>query len=166
LFALSWSLVLTGLFCTLVLWAGLRDLVSMTISNRLVLVLLSGFIVAVVVGVVGPVEAAVSLAAAFGVLVLGFVLFALGWIGGGDAKLMAVTALWFGPTMTANYLVYTTLFGAALTVALLVFRRHPLLPVLRSVAWLDRLHAPATGVPYGVAMAMGALVTVYLGPAF
>lgn len=159
---LSWSLILTALFCALVLWAGWRDLVSMTIPNRHILMLAGVFCVSVLVGVVSPGEAAAGVGLALIVLAIGFAFFAFGWIGGGDAKLAAVNVLWFGPAMTANYLLYTAAFGTALTMAMLAFRRQPILPALASVPWIDGLHR-AAGVPYGAAMAMGALVTVYLG---
>src|SRR5208282_2811624 len=43
------------------------------------------------------------------------------WIGGGDAKLAAATVLWLGFAHLADYLVYASLFGGALTVALISF---------------------------------------------
>ena len=41
-----------------------------------------------------------------------------GWIGGGDAKLAAVTVLWLGLGHLADYLVYASLLGGALTIAI------------------------------------------------
>ena len=50
----------------------------------------------------------------------------MGWIGGGDAKLAAATALWFGFDFLLDYLVYASLFGGVLTLVLIQFRRLPL----------------------------------------
>ena len=50
----------------------------------------------------------------------------MGWIGGGDAKLAAATALWFGFDHLLDYLLYASLFGGALTLVLLQFRQWPL----------------------------------------
>ena len=62
-------------------------------------------------------------AAAAGVgLLAGFILFALGYIGGGDAKLFACTALWFGLHDLPEYVLVASLFGGVLTVSLLAAR--------------------------------------------
>ena len=82
----------------------------------------------------------------------------MGWIGGGDAKLAAATALWFGFDHLLNYLLYASLFGGALTLLLLQFRQWPLPAALAGQAWLQRLHAKDTGMPYGIALAVGALM--------
>jgi prepilin peptidase CpaA len=92
------------------------------------------------------------------VLVVSFVLFTQGWIGGGDAKLAAATALWFGFDHLLDYLIYASLFGGVLTIALLQFRRWPLPDVLARQGWIERLHERSGGVPYGIALAAAALV--------
>ena len=45
------------------------------------------------------------------VLAVTFTFFSRGWIGGGDAKLAAATALWLGFDQLMNYLLYASLFG-------------------------------------------------------
>ena len=57
-----------------------------------------------------------------------------------------------------DYLLYASLFGGALTLLLLQFRQWPLPYVLAGQAWLLRLHAKETGIPYGIALAIGALM--------
>jgi prepilin peptidase CpaA len=91
------------------------------------------------------------------VLATTFVFFARGWIGGGDAKLAAATALWFGFGHLLDYLLYASIFGGVLTLALLQFRNLPLPAVLTRQAWIKRLHDRAGGVPYGIALAAAAL---------
>jgi prepilin peptidase CpaA len=91
------------------------------------------------------------------VLVVSFGFFTQGWIGGGDAKLAAATALWFGFDHLLDYLVYASLFGGALTLLILQFRKLPLPAPLARQQWILRLHDSGGGVPYGIALAAAAL---------
>ena len=76
------------------------------------------------------------LGAGAAVLVVAFGCFAMGWVGGGDAKVAAGAALWFGFAHLMNYLLYASLFGGALTLLLLQFRQWPLPYPLAGQAWL------------------------------
>ncbi len=91
------------------------------------------------------------------VLVVAFGFFSRGWIGGGDAKLAAATALWLGFDHLLPYLIYASLFGGALTLLLIQFRLVPLPDVLARQEWVQRLHRKDGGVPYGIALAAAAL---------
>ena len=99
-----------------------------------------------------------NLACAAIVLVFAFAFFAFGWIGGGDAKLIAATTLWLGLGIMLPYLIYASLLGGALTLLLLAARRYPLPEKLRAIKWIDRLHDSKTGVPYGIALAIAGLL--------
>jgi prepilin peptidase CpaA len=92
------------------------------------------------------------------VLVFAFAFFAFGWIGGGDAKLIAATTLWLGFGMMLPYLIYASLLGGALTLLLLAARRWPLPQRLRDIRWIDRLHDSKSGVPYGIALAIAGIL--------
>ena len=92
------------------------------------------------------------------ILVIAFVCFLRGWIGGGDAKLAAATALWFGFDYLMNYLLYASLLGGALTLLLIQFRTTPLPAFLAHQGWVQRLHQKDGDVPYGIALAIGALI--------
>src|SRR5262249_2662682 len=98
--------------------------------------------------------------AAAAVLAVVFAFFACGWIGGGDAKLTAATALWFGFAHLVDYLFYASVFGGALTLAIIYFRATPMPPAFVGLPWAERLHRSDSGVPYGIALAAAAL-TVY-----
>ena len=139
-------------------YAALTDLTTMTIRNSLVLVLLAAYAVLAPLAGFTPQEIGLSAAVAAGTLLVGFLFFARGWIGGGDAKLAAVTVLWFGADHTPAYLVYTALFGGAFTLLILRFRALVLPVWLMNRPWVARLHAQGASVPYGVAMAVAALV--------
>src|SRR6516164_9654233 len=112
------------------------------------------------VAIIGGVSAAdllSHLAAGCVVLVAAFGLFARGVIGGGDAKLAAASALWIGFDHLLPYLVYASLIGGALSVALVWFRMAPLPAWLARHEWVQRLHGKDAGVPYGIALAAAAL---------
>jgi prepilin peptidase CpaA len=146
------------LFPAAMAFAASSDLLTMTISNRIALVLVGGFFsLALVVGM--PPGAILEHAeAALLVLAVAFGLFSRGWIGGGDAKLAAATALWFGWVHLLDYLLYASLLGGALTLALLEFRKFSLPARLARSEWIERLHRPEGGVPYGIALATAALL--------
>ena len=146
------------LFPALMAFAASSDLLTMTISNRLSLALAGGFFLldALITGM-SLRRIGMHLAAAALVLAVCFGFFAMGWIGGGDAKLAAATALWFGFDFLLDYLIYASLFGGVLTLLLIQFRRLPLPGPLARQAWILRLHETGGGVPYGIALAAAAL---------
>jgi prepilin peptidase CpaA len=146
------------LFPALMAFAGASDLFTMTISNRISLLLAAGFVVLAVAGGMGFTEILAHLGAGATVLVVAFGCFTMGWVGGGDAKIAATAALWFGFAHLLNYLLYASMFGGALTLLLLQFRQWPLPYALSGQAWLLRLHAKESGIPYGIALALGALL--------
>lgn len=146
------------LFPALMAFAASSDLFTMTISNRLSLTLAGGFFLLTIVTGMALATIGMHLAAAAVVLVVAFGLFSQGWIGGGDAKLAAATALWFGFGHLLDYLIYASLFGGALTLLLIQFRKLPLPAVLARQNWILRLHETGGGVPYGIALAAAALV--------
>ncbi|MFZ0069351.1 MAG: prepilin peptidase [Pseudolabrys sp.] len=145
------------LFPALMAFAASSDLLTMTISNRLSLALAGGFFLLTIVTGMSLHAAGMHVAAAAIVLVVAFVFFSQGWIGGGDAKLAAATALWFGFDYLLDYLIYASLFGGALTLAIIQFRKIPLPAMLARQGWILRLHETDAGIPYGIALAAAAL---------
>ncbi|WP_332688950.1 A24 family peptidase [Devosia sp.] len=140
-------------------FAASSDLLTMRISNKLVLLLVVGFCV-VAISINLPLQQfAMHVTCALVVLAVGFVLFALRWIGGGDAKLAAATTLWLGFGLTLPYLVYAALLGGVLTLLILALRNMPLTPFLARFRWLERLHDRKSGVPYGIALALAGMLT-------
>ncbi|MBF0679525.1 MAG: prepilin peptidase [Devosia sp.] len=154
------STVALFFFPALMAFAASSDLLTMRISNRLVLLLAGGFF-AVALAINMPMQdLAMHVLCSLAVLAVAFTFFAMGWVGGGDAKLAAATTLWLGFGLTLPYLVYSALFGGLLTIVILALRRLPLFPMLARFRWLERLHDNKSGVPYGIAMA-AAGVMVY-----
>jgi len=145
-------------FPALMAFAASSDLFTMTISNRLSLALAACFAVLTVLSGMTLPAIGLHLAAGCLVLVISFVLFTQGWIGGGDAKLAAATALWFGFDYLFDYVIYASIFGGVLTLMILQFRHMALPALLAKQAWIQRLHERSGGVPYGIALAAAALV--------
>jgi prepilin peptidase CpaA len=149
-------------FPLLMAFAASSDLLTMRISNKLVLLLVGSFLAIALLAGFSLELLGMHVAAAALVLAVSFSFFALGWIGGGDAKLIAATTLWFGFEGMLTYLLFASLLGGALTLSLLAVRRWPLPLQLKQVLWIDRLHDSKTGVPYGIALAAAGLL-VYPG---
>jgi prepilin peptidase CpaA len=146
-----------ALFPAMMAFAASSDFLTLTISNRVSLILVGGFVALAVIGGVSAADVLSHLAAGCVVLVAAFSLFARGIVGGGDAKLAAATALWLGFDHLLPYLLYASLLGGALSVGLIWFRMAPLPDWLARHDWAQRLHGKDAGVPYGIALAAAAL---------
>lgn len=144
-------------FPALMVWAAVSDLMTMTISNRISIALLALYIVMAFAAGQSWGAIGYHLACGFTVLAITFSMFAMGWIGGGDAKLAAATAVWFGFADVMAYAAVAAVFGGVLTLLLLQFRRYGLPNILANQKWLAHLHHPKTGVPYGIALAAAGL---------
>jgi len=149
---------LMALFALLVVFAAVRDAVSYTIPNWISVALAGAFIPAVLLmhmpwqAVFATVIVAVVLLAA------GMGMFALGWMGGGDAKLLAAASLWIGLPGLAPFFLWIGLAGGALALFLIALRSAYFRPFAAAgPAWVERLATPGAAAPYGVAIAVGAL---------
>jgi prepilin peptidase CpaA len=145
-------------FSAAMIFAGLRDLTTMTIPNWLTLALAFSFFAFAVFAGMPLAEIAEHAGVGLAVLLIAMGFFAMRWIGGGDAKLMAAIALWLGWAQAIPYFVTASLFGGALTLLILGYRRLPLPIVLVRQPWLSRLHDQGEGIPYGLALAVAALL--------
>jgi len=146
------------LFPAMMAVAASSDLLTMTISNRVSLILVGGFFALALFIGMSATDMLWHMGAGALVLLLAFGCFVMGWIGGGDAKLAAATALWFGFDHLLTYLLYASLLGGALTFLLIQFRMLPLPQFLAAHEWVERLHRKDAGVPYGIALAAAALL--------
>ena len=154
------SFGLLVLFPFLMAYAAASDLLTMLIPNRISLALVAGFAVLALTGPMTWAEIGFHLGAGAAVLVATFTLFAFGIIGGGDAKLAAATALWLGFDGLGDYLLSASIFGGALTLAILFARTQPLPGSVARMPFAQHLHDAKTGIPYGIALAAAALVVL------
>jgi prepilin peptidase CpaA len=139
-------------------FAAISDMLSMTIANRISIILVATF--AVVAPLTGMDWTAFGLhfAAGAAVLAVTFVLFAIGGMGGGDAKLLAATSVWMGLGMPLiEYLVYASMAGGLLTVFVLSYRKSIFPAFLGENMFLRHFAEDQKGVPYGIALGIGGL---------
>ncbi|MGH6840708.1 MAG: A24 family peptidase [Methylocella sp.] len=145
-------------FPVLMVFAAVSDLLTMTISNRISIALAVLFIAMAFACGLPATQILWHLTAGAAVLVFAFGLFAMGWIGGGDAKLAAATAIWLGFDRLGDYAISASLLGGVLTISIIALRKLPLPGVLLARQWASRLHEPGTGIPYGIALATAGLM--------
>lgn len=145
-------------FALLLIAGAAEDSARLRISNLTCLLILVGAIVAV--AVLGPEVAIWQNLAVFGVLLaLGMPLFAAGKFGGGDVKLLVATGLWFD--LEGGLLMLITVLLAGGVLALLII-------AIRTFGWSEaardrvQLLKAGAGVPYGVAIAVGTLLTTVM----
>jgi prepilin peptidase CpaA len=145
-------------FPLLMIFAALADLFTMTIPNRVSLVLIAAYLLLALYLRLPLATVGLHLSCGVAMLALTFTMFQMGWIGGGDAKLAAATALWLGWPALFEYGLAASLFGGALTVAILALRHYDLPEKLLSVGFIAKLAEKNGGVPYGIALALAGLV--------
>ena len=143
------------LLALLMLAAGIEDAVRMRISNLLsAAVLLLAVAAAAIVGI----EAGVwqNLLVFTLLLALGTWLFSTGKFGGGDVKMLAATGLWVDFLGAVGLLAAVFIAGGVL--AFLVIGSRLIAPAaLKSRVIVLR---PGSGIPYGIAIAVGTLITI------
>ena len=140
----------------LLIAAAVEDAVRLRISNVTVaLVLISATAAAIVTGF--DLRLWQNLVVFLALLAVGTPTFAAGKLGGGDVKLLASAGLWFDFAGALWFLIAVALAGGVL--ALLVL-------VIRSFNWSEKIRRrvvllrPGGGIPYGVAIAAGALIAM------
>jgi prepilin peptidase CpaA len=156
--------ILIAVFPLLVIVAALKDVTSFIIPNWISIGLVLAFYPAALAA--GASLGVIGAASGVGVcaLLAGMAMFYAGWMGGGDAKLLAASALWMGWPTVLPFLLAAALAGGALALILIQMRSNLLRPYLqRGPAWLGRL-VTAPDAPYGLAIAVGALIMLPRSP--
>lgn len=144
-------------FC--MVFAAVSDMLSMTIANRVSLLLVAVFTIAAPLAGMAWVDYGWHFAAAALVLTVTFSLFALGVMGGGDAKLLAATSLWMGFSVELmQYLVYASLIGGLMTLLIMIYRSSPLSTLTGNNIFLRHFADAKVGIPYGVALGISGLM--------
>ncbi len=151
------TLLILTIFPAAMIAAAVSDFFTMTISNKVSLGLVAGFLLLAAFSGMDVKTSAMHLLAGLAMLAVSFTFYAKGWVGGGDAKLFAATAVWMGWSNLLEYALITGLLGGALTVVLLMLRDVPMPTVLVKQYWFSRLHSLENGIPYGLALAAGGI---------
>lgn len=140
-------------------YAAISDMLSMTIANRVPVILVASFAVLAPLTGMDWTTYGLHFAAGAAVLAATFGLFAAGAMGGGDAKLLAGAAVWMGLSLTlVKYLVVASFFGGGLTLMLLTFRSSMVSDVVVNNMFLRHFADKKAGIPYAIALGLGGLV--------
>lgn len=144
--------------------AACSDFLTMLIPNRVSAILLGAFLVVAPLAGLDLAQIGMHLAAGLLVFSVCFGLFALNVMGGGDAKLLTASAVWFGMSFSlVEYLVYVSLFGGFLTLAILTLRAHGDMIIATGLRLPEHLLS-ARKVPYGVAIGLAAFAAYPSSP--
>lgn len=139
------------------IYAGISDAMSFTISNKVSLALFVGFILLVPFSGLSLEAIGSHILVGFLMLVIGFIFFARGYFGGGDAKIIAASSLWLGPEYTVMFLIFAAFYGGLLSVIVLKIYTTPLPPFLAKQKWLVNYQTGTAAVPYGIAIGLSGL---------
>lgn len=151
---------LMAMYVALMLYGAWTDARTLRIPNTVSLALLAAFMPTAVVAGIGLEAMAWHLAAGVVLLVAGFTLFAMGYFGGGDAKLMAAAALWVGWNDVLFFTFAVLLVGGVLSLLVVLLRKGLGMWPDWLVKSAEGLFTPNKAVPYGIAITAGALLTL------
>jgi prepilin peptidase CpaA len=154
-------LLILVIFCGCMLYAAVNDMLSMTIANRIPVLLAATFPVVAWLAGMDVMTIGLHMAVGVGMLFLTFALFVAGAMGGGDAKLIAATSVWFGLSLAlAQYLVWSAMLGGLLTLILIIYRATPLAPAMAHLPAFRHFGDREKGIPYGIALAPAAMMAL------
>ena len=154
----TFTLLLLSLLPGLVIVAGLHDLTTMTIPNWISGLLILGFFPATLMVGLAPMTVAIHVGVAILALFCGMAMFALRLIGGGAAKLRAAATLWVGVSGAPAFVLYTAIVGGLFCLVLMISRSQFIAYGVNAPGWIANLMQPKGDIPYGVAIAAGALL--------
>ncbi|RZJ97461.1 MAG: pilus assembly protein CpaA [Brevundimonas sp.] len=152
------TLAVFAVLPALVIVGGLHDLTTMTIPNWVSGLLILGFVPAALLAGLDPWTIAAHVGVGLLALFVGAGMFALNWIGGGDAKLMAASCLWLGVSGSGMFLLWTGVAGGLFCLVLIFSRFYARPYAHQAPGWVAHLLEPKGDIPYGVAIAAGALM--------
>lgn len=144
--------------------AAVSDLLTMTIPNRLSVVLIVSFLAIAPFAGLTLTDIASHLGAGAAVFVFCFALFAFNIMGGGDAKILTASAVWFGFNQPlVSYLVYVSLLGGMLAMAVLTLRANHNLIIASRIPLPSTILQPKK-LPYGLAIGVAAFLAFPSSP--
>jgi len=148
-----------AIFAGALIFAALSDAASMKISNRISLAIIIAFAIATPIAWESWAVFGEHMFIGLIFFVAGFIMFAVGGLGGGDAKLMSAIALWWTWPDVLPYIFYVTVLGAVLAIFMMVGRNF----VPASIAtngMVSRMFSNEKQIPYGIALALGSLLVL------
>lgn len=149
--------ILALLFPLVMIAAMVSDVRHFRIPNSYSLILAGACPIAFWSSGFSGLEILFNFAVATVVLIIGIGLFSFGLLGGGDVKLFAAATFWTGLPQLIDFVFYTAVFGGALAVTMLIFRKLPLHGRL-PLAFLQRQHEADRDIPYALAIGLAGLI--------
>jgi prepilin peptidase CpaA len=146
-------------FAGLLIFAACSDVATMTIPNWVSIALAGLFPLFALIAGWHWQAIGLHLLVGFAALLLGFLLFQLNILGGGDAKLIAGVGVWTGLAAFSTFILWTAVAGGVLALTILLARRQ-LKPADARPAFVNRLLTDKGGVPYGIAIMTGGLMAL------
>lgn len=146
-------------FSGAMVWAGIGDVRTFLITNKLNMLIAAGFLVFALPMGMGLSDFAAHIGVGLLTTIIALGMFLIGVYGGGDAKLTGAAALWLGPAAMMPFILYTAIAGGVLVLVLMISRhlaRRFGLP--KRPKWARRLLRKSSAVPYGVALGIGAIL--------
>ena len=140
---------------------AMSDFISYRIPNWISLGLVGLFALAVPFSDISAMTVVWHVVVGIAGLALGMLAFGFNIVGGGDAKLFAAAALWMGPFFVLPYCLVFALIGGGLAMLILLLRRVPLPVSTIQLPGIRHLLHPKAGMPYGVALGLGALIILH-----
>jgi prepilin peptidase CpaA len=142
----------------IVVFAAVSDATSLTIPNWISLALLGLFPLVAVASGLSLATVGLHLGIGFAALLIGMALFAFNLIGGGDAKFLAAVSVYVGLPSLLTFLTYVVIAGGVLAMVLMFARR--LAAMGFSMDWFLKFTRGGSVIPYGIAIAFGALAVL------
>ena len=161
------TLIAEAVFILILLAAAVSDVITYRIPNYLVLALAAAFFIAAGIHF-KEVNWLSHIGAALGCLVVGFALYQFRQMGAGDVKLLGAVALWTGASGLIALLLFMSISGL-LALPLILFARFLVAKAQTENLWkpnwpVPRVLTKRQGVPYGVAIALGGILTIIVRP--
>lgn len=157
---LRWGLA--GLFTAGLLVAAVSDHLARRIPNWVVIALI-GLYLAAVAARIAPTTLLSGLGAAAITFAVTYLLYHFDIFGAGDAKLFTAAALFAGLSRLGTFALITVSIGGAIALAIIIFRPGR---AIRAMTTRNRDSNEKSGIPYGVAIALGAIATAWMTPGF
>lgn len=152
--------IVFSLFPLLAIAGAVFDFLTLRIPNWLNALIGVSFLIAALVFGMPWSLMGVHLLCGLILLCVGFALFAANLIGGGDAKMLAAIGLWVGFEQLVPFLIYMSLAGGLLAIAMLLLQRFRRLLTTTGLDVFASIMARKIDLPYGMAIAAGALAVL------
>ena len=150
------------LFLLLCVYAAIRDIETLTISNGLNAIIAFLFVPAMIISAPGWGVTGAHLLAGVAAFVISVLLFTFGIFGGGDAKMIPGVMLWLGPEAAMPFVTAMAVVGGLLAATVIIARK--LVPAGAAPGFARGTMEQGAGVPYGVAIAGGAFYAIPYSP--